>query len=283
MSRYYSLIAGLPEIRSEEYKLQYNLLEFKEMLRDNLDGKDFGLVMLLYRKFDNLNLLAFLKYKDHKPDPRGSISNELFDELIKQIKEQENVKDKRFPDYFRTFIPAFLSQTPLFPGLSWEDQLNSLYFDDAIQCGNSFISAWFEFNLNITNILTAIISRKYSIEPSGTIVGGGELAGTISSNNAKDFGIAPIFPYLDEVMRIADEPNLLDREKKMDLLKWNWIEENVFHYHFSVENIFAYLLQTEIIERWINLNSETGALVFQQIIGQLQGSFEFPDEYKLIK
>lgn len=283
MSKYYCLIAGLPEIRAEEYKLLYNLDEFKEILKDNLDPKDFDLVMLFYRKFDNINLLAFLNKSDSQPDPRGSITPDMFAELAKQLKEQEIFKDERFPDYFREFIPAFLDDKPIFPGLSWEDQLTTLYFNAAIQCRNQFISEWFEFNLAITNIFTAINSRNFTIDLSGTIVGTGELAETIRSSNAKDFGIKPIFPYLDEVIRIADETNLLEREKKTDLLKWSWIEEKSFHHNFNIENVFAYLLQTEILERWINLNHETGSKVFKDFVDQLRGSFQFPEEYKLNK
>ncbi|NEW84113.1 MAG: DUF2764 family protein, partial [Mariniphaga sp.] len=239
MSKYYCLIAGLPEIRAEEYKLLYNLEEFKEILKDNLNPNDFDLVMLFYRKFDNVNLLAFLNKSDSQPDRRGSITFEMLTAFVKQLEEQETFKDDRFPYYFREFIPAFLNEKPIFPSLSWEDQLTTLYFNTAIQCRNSFISEWFAFNLDITNIFTAINSRNFTIDLSGTIVGTGELAETIRSSNAKDFGIKPIFPYLDEVMRIADESNLLEREKKMDLLKWSWIEEKVFHYRFSIENIFA--------------------------------------------
>lgn len=283
MSKYYCLIAGLAEIRSEEYKLQYDLQEFKEILKINLDESDFELAMLFYRKFDNMNLLAFLKNPDSDIDPRGSITPEMFAGFIKQLNEQDYVKDKRFPDYYRIFIPAFLNDQPIIPGLSWEDQLITLYYDAAIQCGNSFIAAWFEFNLAITNIFTALSCRNYGIELSGAVVGSGELAETIRINNAKDFGIAPIFQFLGDVIRIAEESNLLEREKKTDLLKWSWIEENVFHYHFTIENIFAYLLQTEILERWINLNQEVGNKVFMEFIDKLRGSFQFPEEYKLNK
>lgn len=283
MNKYYCLIAGLPEIRSEEYKLLYDLVEFKEILRADLAPEDFDLVMLFYRKYDNSNLMSFLNNIENQFDPRGSITPEMFAELAKQLKEQEITKDKRFPDYFREFIPAYQNEKPLFPVLSWEDQLTTLYFNAAIKCNNDFISQWFEFNLDITNILTAINCRNYAIDLSSAVVGTGELAETLRFSNAKDFGIAPIFPYLDEVMRIADESNLLEREKKTDLLKWSWIEGKVFHHYFSIENIFAYLLQTGIVERWVNLNHETGNKVFKEFIDQLRGSFQFPEEYKLNK
>jgi len=283
VSKYYCLIAGLPEIRSEEYKLKYDLEAFKEVLRNDLDPKDFDLVTLFYRIYDNLNLLAYLNNPGSIFDPRGSLTPESFAELIKQLNEQEKHKDDRFPAYYREFIPAYKSDIPIFPAMSWEDQLTSLYYDEAIQCSNKFISEWFGFNLSVTNILTAITGRNYSIDLSGAIVGTDELSDSLRSSNAKDFGIAPIFPYLDEVMRIADETDLLERTKKIDLLKWTWIEEHVFHYHFSIENIFAYLLQTEILERWINLNHENGSKVFKEFIDQLTGSFMFPEEYILIK
>lgn len=118
MSKYYCLIAGLPEIRFEEYKLQVSLLEFKQILTDNLDQKDFELVTLFYRKFDNDNLLAFLKNPDSTFDPRGSITAEAFTDLIFQLKDQEDYKDKRFPGYYLKFILAYLNDQPLVPGLS---------------------------------------------------------------------------------------------------------------------------------------------------------------------
>ena len=283
MSKYYCLIAGLPEIRADEYKLLYNLGEFKEILKANLDQKDLDLVMLFYRKFDSINLLAFLNKSDLQPDPRGSITFEMLTAFVKQLEEQEIFKDERFPDYFKEFIPAFLNDKPIFSGLSWEDQLTTLYFNAGIQSKNTFIAEWFEFNLAITNIFTAIYSRNFSIDLSGTIVGTSELAETIRNSNAKDFGIRPIFPYLEDVLRIADEPNLLEREKKTDLLKWSWIVEKAFHHNFGIENLFAYLLQTEILERWINLNHESGSKVFKDFIDQLRGSFQFPEAYKLSK
>ena len=283
LSKYYCLIAGLPEIRSEEYKLLYNLGEFKEILKENLDRKDFDLVMLFYRKFDNINLLNFLNSSGYQFDTRGSITTEMFAELLRQLKEQEIQKDARFPDYFREFIPAFLSDLPIFSGIKWEDQLTTLYFDASGKCKNRFISDWFGFNLAITNILTAINCRNYSIDMTGAIVGTNELAETIRYSTAKDFEISPLFPFLDEVMRISEETDILEREKKIDLLKWSWIEERTFHYNFSIENIFAYLLQTEILERWINLNPDNGSKVFKEFISRLRGSFQFPEEYKLNK
>jgi hypothetical protein len=283
VSKYYCFIAGLPEIRSEEFKLKYNLLEFKEILRIELGQKDFDLVTLFYRKYDIANLVAFLQNPDAIFDPRGIITAESIAAFLKLLKDGEKPVSVNLPYWYKEFIIAWQNEQPLFPGLSWEDQLTTLYFDAAIHCGNQFISDWFEFNLDISNILTAINCRKYSIDLTGAIVGSTELSDIIRSSSGKDFGIRHLFPYLDAVMRIADETNLLEREKKTDLLKWSWIAENSFHYFFDIENIFAYVLQTEILERWIRLNHETGNKLFKVFIDQLKESFLFPEEYKLNK
>lgn len=283
MSKYYCLIAGLPDIRSEEYKLWFNLMELKELFRIELSQRDFNLVTLFYRKFDNANLMTFLQNSGVIFDPRGSITAESFTAFLKLLKEQEDQGKVNLPSWYKKFILAYKNEEPLYPDLSWEDQLTTLYFETAVQCGNRFISAWFEFNLAISNILTAINCRNYSIDLKGAIVGSTELSGVIRSSSARDFGIRHIFPYLDDVMRIADETNLLEREKKTDLLKWSWIAENTFHIFFGIENIFAYLLQTEILERWIHLNQETGNQIFRDFIDQLRGSFLFPEAYILNK
>lgn len=252
-------------------------------MHDNLNDRDFRLVELFFTRFDNANLLTFLGNHEAELNPLGALTTEMFTEFVKKLEEQDVAKEKRFPSFYKEFIPAFRLDQPIFPGLSWEDQLTTLYFNSAMACDNPFIASWFEFNLAITNIFTAVNSRNFALELSSTIVGNNELAETMRNSNSKDFGIAPIFPYLEQVLKIIDEPNLLEREKKSDLLKWHWIEEHVFQYHFSIENIFAYLLQTEIIERWIDLDAQSGKKIFTEFIDQLKGSFQFTDEYKLNK
>ncbi len=48
------------------------------------------------------------------------------------------------------------------------------------------------------------------------------------------------------------------REKKVDLLKWEWLEEHTFFKPFDIESVFAYLLKLEMIERWVMLDKATG-------------------------
>jgi hypothetical protein len=283
MNKYYCLVAGLPELSFDDGKLNYNLTELKKLLKEELKLQDYKYIELFFRKFDNSNLLKFLKDPESQLDSKGNISADSFAEIVGYFKGLDIPKMPKQPSWFKTFIPAWLEDKPIFPNMSWEDQLTSLYYDSSINCGNEFIGNWFEFNLDVTNIITAINCRNFGLEAAESIVGSNEVANTLRVSTAKDFGISHKFPHLDEVFRIADESNLIEREKKIDLLKWVWLEENSFFKYFSIENIFTYLLQTEIVERWMGLSHEKGNHVFRGFVSSLKSSFDFPEEYKLKK
>ncbi|HPB06534.1 MAG TPA: DUF2764 family protein, partial [Prolixibacteraceae bacterium] len=202
-------------------------------------------------------------------------------DIILQFKETEEPADKKIHPYFRQFIPAFLADKPVFQHMSWEDQLATLYYNSAISCRNSFISDWFKFNLNVNNIIIAMNCRNFGYRRETMVVGDDDISIAIRTSNAKDFGIKPIFPEVDDVMRLADEPDLFERERKIDLLKWNWLEEKGFFHYFDMEHLFIYLVRLSLLERWVRLEKETGRKVFREMISQLQHSFEFPNEFTI--
>ncbi len=51
-----------------------------------------------------------------------------------------------------------------------------------MKCGNKFVADWFELNLNINNVLTAITCRKYGFDKTNYIVGHNEIAGILGIN-----------------------------------------------------------------------------------------------------
>ena len=71
------------------------------------------------------------------------------------------------------------------------------------------------------------------------------------------------------------------REKKVDLLKWQWLEENTFFKPFDFESIFAYLLRLEMIERWVTLDKQTGEQTFRELVSAMKkGSKNALEEFK---
>ena len=280
MTNYYCLVTGLPELSLEDGKLSYTVANFKTEIYPLLSKTDKKLVDLYYLKFDNHNLLSLLKDREAVVD--ASLGNYSADELLGLIAsflKEKKVSDKKFPTYFYEFTELYLN-TPDEERVGFEDKLYGFYYDYAIKCGNKFVSNWFELNLNVNNILAALTARKYKMEISKVPVGNNLIADALRTSNARDFGLADELEYFDQLVRINDTVDLVEREKKIDMLKWFWLEENTFFNYFSIEKIFVFLMKLEMIERWVSLDKEKGNELFRKLIDQLKNEVQIPQEFR---
>ena len=279
MTNYYCLVTGLPELSLEDGKLSYTVANFKTEIYPELSKSDKKLIDLFYLKFDNQNLLALLKDKEAVVDTSlGNFSAEELLDVIASFKE-ETAPDKKFPSYFYEFAELYLN-TPEEERFGLEDKLHGFYFHYAMKCGNKFVSEWFELNLNVNNILAAMAARKYKMDVTKVSVGTNMVAEALRNSNARDFGLADDLEYFEQLTRINDTVDLVEREKKIDLLKWNWMDDNTFFNYFTIERIFVFLMKLEMIERWVSLDKEKGNEMFRKLIDQLKDEVQIPQEFR---
>ncbi|SHJ68305.1 DUF2764 family protein [Bacteroides stercorirosoris] len=276
---YYYLVAGLPELTLEDSKLSYTVADFKTELYPDLSDEDKKLIDLFYLKFDNANVLKLLKDKDAAIDPRGIYSAEELTEFISLLKDGDEVADAMFPSYLSTFISEYFN-TPAEDEFLHEDRLAALYYDYAMKCRNKFVSSWFEFNLTMNNILVALTARKFKMDIAPLIVGDTEVCEALRTSGARDFGLTGEVDFLDQLVKISETEELVEREKKIDQLRWNWMEEATFFNYFTIERLFVFLLQLEMIERWISLDKEKGNQLFRSIIATLKNEVQIPAEFR---
>ena len=276
---YYYLVAGLPELTLEDSKLSYTVADFKAELYPDLSDKDRKLIDLFYLKFDNANVLKLLKDKDATIDPRGNYSAEELAEFISSLKEGDEIVDAMFPSYLSTFISEYFNATAEDDFLH-EDLLAALYYEYAMKCKNKFVSSWFAFNLTMNNILVALTARKFKMDIAPLIVGDTEVCEALRTSGARDFGLTGEVDFLDQLVKISETEELVEREKKIDQLRWNWMEEATFFNYFTVERLFVFLLQLEMIERWISLDKEKGNQLFRSIIATLKDEVQIPAEFR---
>mgnify|MGYP000292504599 FL=1 len=278
MSTYYCLVAGLPDISLDDGKLSYSVADFKSELYPELSVQDRKLIDLFYLKFDNTDLLKLLKNKDAATEGRGNFSSEELLQLIDAVRDGD-IPDKRFPSYLVDFVTQYfrLSQEELYRA---EDILASLYFSYGMACRNAFIASWFEFNLNLNNILAALAARKYKMDVSNVIVGETSICEQLRTSNARDFGLNETLEYFETLQRISDIEELVEREKKVDTLKWKWLEDESFFHYFTIERVFVFLMQLEMIERWISLDKEKGNELFRKMIQDLKNEVQIPEEFR---
>lgn len=278
MSTYYCLVAGLPDISLDDGKLSYSVSDFKAELYPDLSAQDRKLIDLFYLKFDNMAILKLLKNKDTVIEDKGNFSAEELLQLIEAVREGDT-PDKKYPSYLVNFVSQYLqlSQDELYRA---DDLLAALYYSYGMSSNNAFIASWFEFNLNLNNILAALAARKYKMEVSSVIVGATSICEQLRTSNARDFGLNETLEYFEALQRIADIEELVEREKKVDMLKWKWLEDESFFHYFTIERIFVFLMQLEMIERWISLDKGKGNELFRKMIQDLKNEVQIPEEFR---
>ena len=270
---YYCLIAGLPDIIIDQSKISFTLPEFKNELRDVLFKDDYKLIELLFLPYDNTNLLNILQ-KNNKP--HNSLGKYTQDELEEEIKEPEWIEE-----YLKTFIETYKASGGTENEQLWENQLTQLYLDYIQNVSNPFLKDWFSFEKTLKNILTAYNCKKHQMSMDDKLIGEGDIIETLKKSHARDFGLSSEVDYIEKLISIIENKNLLDREKNIDLLKWNYLDELITFHYFSIEVVLSFMIKLIIITRWMELDKETGNELFEKFLNDLKTTYKFPIEFNI--
>lgn len=283
MSRqYHYLVAGLPDIYIDDNKISFGSTEFRSVLEESLPAEDMNIIRLFFWRFDNGNVLSKLSDTESEVDNKGNLDEQEIEDIIAAVKD-DSFSEGLFgvPGYFGKMIDGYKNETPVIKGKSWDLQFSELYFDYVITQNNTFIRKWFQFESDLNNLLTASKCKKYDLPIEGQLIGSGDLVDRLSRSSSKDFGLDNEFPFLDQILKALDENDLLEQEKKIDRVKWEYLNEEVFFHYFTIEKIFAFMVQLSLVERWLSLDKETGQQLFNELINNMETSYEFPEEFQL--
>ena len=268
---YYYLVAGLQDITLDIHKLILDQLAFKNELKTGVHPDDYKLVETIFLPFDNSNLLNLLTKSDKPFIEKGNYDKETLEE---NIKEPFNL-----PGYMKRFIMAFKNKEPLFPDLSPENELTTLFYEHVLQEKNDFLREWFRFELNSRNIMSALIARKHNINYENQIIGTDETSDTIRRSHARDFGLGGELDYLEALIDISRHEDIQEKEKAMDTLRWEYLDEVTFFEYFTIEKILSYTIKLGLVERWLAIDKEHGQAMFRKLLEELQASYSLPDTF----
>ena len=270
---YYYLVAGFPDIVLDQKKIPFSLAELKQELKYHLHADDYRLVEYLFLEYDNINFLNILQKKEAEFIPMGNYDPGFF---IEEIKEPENL-----PVYMKKFLTAYREENPDNPNLSLENQITWLYYDFMIEQKNEFLSQWFTSLRDIKNIFTIYNARKFGIEIETQMIGDYELTEAAKRTTSKDFGMANELPYIDQIIGIHENTDIVEQEMSFDLLKWNYLDNlNTFNY-FSIEQILAFVIKFIMVERWTTLETEHSNEIFKKMLNDLENSFQFSKDFNI--
>ena len=294
MANYYCMITGLPDIDLQDAKPGMSIEDMREQCEEQLTSHDKRLLFYFFLHFDCVNLVKLLKGRDSELRPSakasetpkadidqwGNFSQEELCELIANASEGDFTV-QGYPAFMSTFVREYFlnkEKTGYFP----EDEIAYQFLNYAAQtCPSRMMRNWYKFNLDLTNILTALLAREQGWNVRDFIKGEGEVQEMICDNKTKDFNLAQELDYIPQLMKIVEEEDPVRKEKMIDAFKWIWLDERTFFEPFSMEAVFAYLCKLEMQQRWAKLDVEQGKETFQRIIDDLRSQAKVPEEFKV--
>ena len=278
-NQYYYFVAGLPDFSFNSTKLPFTVAEFKAMLYDEIKPADRKLIDKYFLEVDKENLLKLLRDKEAELQETGVYTRKQMLGVINSFKEDSEEKEEEMLPFFEHFIKEWLKEDAESENKNWEDILAALYMDYGVNVKNTLVSQWFTLNLNIGNVLAAIYGRKYGFDVKKVVVGNNRIAKIIRANSgSRDFGLTQELDYFETLLKISEDTDIYERERKIDKFRWKWLDENTVFDYFNIEYLFAYLCKLAILERWVQLNAEEGEQVFRELISNMKKEVKVPDE-----
>lgn len=306
MARYYGLVSGLIDLSVDAHKLPLSQEEFYLELQDILSNKDRELLEWLHQEQSHAELLRLIEDGRIAPAPASTDGEEdndeeedneeilaIEDHSSLPVRELRNIatalargktvkRSELVPRYViqllsSLFAPkkeadnesdndAYSEAQESSPTLSIEDQLAGFYYDAASYVKNDFLARWFAFNRLLRNVLVIYTCRKLGWSPDDYIVGTGEMIDKLRTSKSKDFDLSEEEPLILNIVQIAEERDITKRERMIDVLRWQWLEEQTFARVFDIESVLTYYIRLGIIERWLNLDAEAGAQAFRELV-----------------
>ncbi len=122
---------------------------------------------------------------------------------------------------------------------------------------NSFIRDYFAFDRLLRNAQARAAAAKIGIEPYDYMVG--EEAPELLS---------------DEVKQAIALPDILEREWKIDALRWAKAEEITQFNYLDISYILAFVVKASIVNRRMKLDKAKGEELFSALVTEVRGTFD---------
>lgn len=139
-----------------------------------------------------------------------------------------------------------------------DGNLNRGFYEAALKDSNRFLKEYFTFDLNVRNGKARFLNKAFDRPLDQD---------TIKLDTG---GFA-------EAQRLEDAlnaPDLLSRERGLDSLMWDKINEITTFNYFDLDAILGFIARLHIISRWFSLDEKTGREMFRRLVYEVRGTFK---------
>lgn len=235
-------------------------LEFIDFCNSELDPGDFDILKKIYLFSDIKNALNY-EDADYTFISPACYSETDF---------KENLKDT---DTFIPFMAEYFynkkQERRNFSDLMEIDEAVLLFYTHINTLENNFLKDYFHFELDLQNVTTRLSLRMNDVNDPNKIIPYGDNFEQIRKNSSADLGLTQPLRFIEELVEVYEDGHLVKIEQKIEEIRWKWVEERVGYQQFSLDNILAYAIQLNSVERWINLTEEKGETVLNNLISEI--------------
>ena len=191
---------------------------------------------------------------DFTPDWRQG--EKSLDEYIGQVRELLSRKDNETLDFI---VRGFD-----------KDQINLELYKEALSHKLRFIREFFQFDLNVRNQKVRYLNHALGRDPEKDVL-------SLRDPEAEETGLEPEEPEFKEsaqLQHILEGHDILSRERGIDDLYWEKIDELTLFEYLSFNKILGIMIKMMIIRRWLILDEEKGRAMFKKLVDEVRGTFK---------
>jgi hypothetical protein len=137
-----------------------------------------------------------------------------------------------------------------------EERLGTDFYTKAVECKNRFIREYFDFDGRLRNLKVQYLARRLGKQGDGYLV---ELP-------EADFEEAK------QIQDIFADADFVEREQKMDELKWEKASDIARMDYFNMNAILAFLVKAKTVQRWAELDPAKGQEMFKKLVQEIRGT-----------
>lgn len=272
--QYYSLVAGLEELTLEADHKGFDAVALREQIAAELSDRDLRALRTFYAFYDVENVLAALNGKQTH-NPLGNYSPEQLAEALAAVNQPQGESDVELPGWMNRVLRAYKAKDEgktddeVDTSGSLENALWNAFYAQCAASSNRFVREWFAFDNTLRNISAAYIARNRKWPVAEQLVGDGDVVKALSQSSAADFGLRGEIDYIESVVALLDMKNMLEKEQRLDQIRWAKAGELTTFDYFDLNTLLAYLAKANIIQRWTVLDRKQGEAMLGRLLAEL--------------
>ena len=268
-SSYYTLVAGFREYALDAETKGFDIKAILTEVFEALSSSDAKAVKLLYAYYDCENLIS--RHNGSSTyNPLGLLSSEEIDEELRQPSRLIAPLAKVVRDYV---LPADEDGEDVDLSQPFAKALMTAYYKACAASGSRLLREWSTADRTIRNIVAATLARRQGVAVESVVVGGDSVAASLSRSSAADFGLRTEIPYVEPLIAaVIDEHNMMEKERKIDNIRWSVLSELSSFDYFDINAVIAYLVKVNMVARWAALDAKSGREMFDRLVSELNSA-----------